>query len=62
MPLRPARRWISNHLTEEMRFRTPDILVEHGITRAVNVMVYCESGSYGVLEVDSRDKGGIHGA
>jgi GAF domain-containing protein len=42
------------------RFRTPQLLAEHGIRRAVNVLI--EKGGegksyFGVLEVDSADPG-----
>lgn len=30
---------ISNHLAQETRIRTPALLVEHGITRAINVLI-----------------------
>ncbi|MBM3605431.1 MAG: GAF domain-containing protein [Alphaproteobacteria bacterium] len=44
---------ISNHLAEETRFRTPALLVEHGIKRAINVLIQEDGRRYGVLEVDS---------
>ena len=51
---------ISNHLQEETRFRTPQLLADHGIKRAINVLI--EKGGerndwFGVLEVDSSDPG-----
>ena len=51
---------ISNHLEAETRFRTPQLLADHGIRRAINVLI--ERGaegnqSFGVLEVDSADPG-----
>lgn len=51
---------ISNHLHEESRFRTPRLLADHGVKRAINVLI--ERGNdkaqnYGVLEVDSPDAG-----
>lgn len=51
---------ISNHLQAETRFRTPQLLADHGIKRAVNVLI--ERGGegnayFGVLEVDSSDPG-----
>ncbi|AIR90325.1 sensor histidine kinase [Pseudomonas cremoricolorata] len=46
---------ISNHLGEELRFRTPSLLRDYGIKRAINVPVRGVSGTFGVLEVDSRD-------
>lgn len=51
---------ISNHLEAETRFSTPQLLADHGIRRAVNVLI--EKGGegkafFGVLEVDSADPG-----
>jgi two-component sensor histidine kinase len=48
---------ISSHLEGETHFRTPDILVEHGIKRAVNVPIQGDGAPFGVLEVDSPIKG-----
>jgi len=48
---------ISNHLENEQRFRTPELLVEHGIRRAMNVILQGDGAPYGVLEVDSRCEG-----
>lgn len=50
---------LSNHLENEARFRTPGFLAEHGIRRAINVLIQPEVGGrpYGVLEVDSPDEG-----
>lgn len=51
---------ISNHLQEETRFRTPKLLSDHGIRRAINVLI-ARGGEghlpFGVLEVDSADAG-----
>src|SRR6202165_2865282 len=51
---------ISNHLQEETRFRTPHFLADHGIRRAINVLI-ARGGEghlpFGVLEVDSADPG-----
>lgn len=48
---------ISNHLTEEQRFRTPTILAEHGIRSAINVLVQAgDVPPFGVLEGDSTDR------
>jgi two-component sensor histidine kinase len=51
---------ISNHLQEEMRFRTPKLLSDHGIRRAINVLI-ARGGEghlpFGVLEVDSPESG-----
>ncbi|MBK5006791.1 sensor histidine kinase [Pseudomonas sp. S32] len=46
---------ISNHLGEELRFRTPSLLREYGIERAINVPVRGVTGTFGILEADSRD-------
>ncbi|WP_312489470.1 sensor histidine kinase [Sphingomonas sp.] len=48
---------ISNHLDQEKRFRTPAFMAEHGIRRAINVLVEASGQRYGVLEVDSADEG-----
>jgi two-component sensor histidine kinase len=48
---------ISNHLENEQRFRTPELLVEHGIRRAMNVILQGDGSPYGVLEVDSQSEG-----
>lgn len=45
---------ISNHLEREERFRTPDLLLRYGITRAMNVILQGHGMPFGVLEVDSR--------
>jgi two-component sensor histidine kinase len=51
---------ISNHLQEETRFRTPKLLADHGIKRAINVLI-ARGGEgdlpFGILEVDSPDAG-----
>jgi two-component sensor histidine kinase len=48
---------ISNHLENEERFRTPDLLVQHGVRRAMNVILQGDGSPFGVLEVDSRSEG-----
>jgi two-component sensor histidine kinase len=48
---------ISNHLDNEERFRTPSLLVEHGIKRALNVIIQSGERRYGVLEVDTPSEG-----
>jgi two-component sensor histidine kinase len=45
---------ISNHLENEERFRTPELLQRHGIHRAMNVILQGDGRPFGVLEVDSR--------
>ena len=52
--LRTGKPVISNHLENEQRFRTPELLLEHGIRRAMNVILQGDGSPYGVLEVDSR--------
>jgi two-component sensor histidine kinase len=47
---------ISNHLENEERFRTPELLVHHGVRRAMNVILQGEGKPFGVLEVDSRSE------
>jgi two-component sensor histidine kinase len=54
--LRTGQPVISNHLENEERFRTPDLLVRHGIRRAMNVILQGDSRPFGVLEVDSRSE------
>jgi PAS domain S-box-containing protein len=49
---------ISNHLEHEQRFRTPALLVEHGVRRALNVPVSLARGRrWGVLATNSPDEG-----
>jgi two-component sensor histidine kinase len=55
--LRTGKAVISNHLENEERFRTPELLVEHGIRRAMNVILQGDNAAFGVLEVDSRSEG-----
>ncbi|MBM3552643.1 MAG: GAF domain-containing protein [Alphaproteobacteria bacterium] len=45
---------ISNHLEGETRFKTPEILRQHGVRRAMNVILQGDGKPFGVLEVDSR--------
>jgi two-component sensor histidine kinase len=55
--LRTGKPVISNHLEHEDRFRTPELLVQHGIRRAMNVILQGDGTPFGVLEVDSRSEG-----
>lgn len=51
---------ISNHLEGETRFRTPKLLADHGVRRAINVLIDRggdDNHFFGVLEVDSTDPG-----
>jgi two-component sensor histidine kinase len=52
--LKTGRPVISNHLEIEGRFRTPEVLVRHGVHRAMNVILQGDGRPFGVLEVDSR--------
>jgi two-component sensor histidine kinase len=52
--LRTGKPVISNHLEIEERFRTSELLEQHGIRRAMNVILQGEGKPFGVLEVDSR--------
>lgn len=52
--LRTGKAVISNHLENEARFRTPGLLAQHGIRRAMNVILQGDGKPFGVLEVDSQ--------
>jgi len=52
--LRTGKPVISNHLENEERFRTPEILKRYNIRRAMNVILQGDGKPYGVLEVDSK--------
>ena len=45
----------SNNLSTDTRFRTPAVLLEHGVKSAINVIIRGDNVAYGVLEVDSSD-------
>src|SRR5262249_38174769 len=49
--LRTRKPVISNHLENEQRFRTPELLAEHGVRRAMNVILQRDGSPFGVLEV-----------
>ncbi len=55
--LRTGKPVISNHLENEERFRTPELLRVHGVRRAINVILQGDGTPFGVLEVDSRSEG-----
>jgi two-component sensor histidine kinase len=55
--LRTGKPVISNHLENEQRFRTPELLAEHGVRRAMNVILQGDGSPFGVLEVDSTSEG-----
>lgn len=46
---------VSNHLADEDRFRTPQVLVDHGVARAINVIIQGRGDPFGVLEADATD-------
>lgn len=46
---------VSNHLGTEERFRTPKLLADKGIERAINVVIRGVPVPFGVLECDSPD-------
>ena len=52
--LKTGKPVISNHLENEERFRTPEVLRQHGVHRAMNVILRGDGRPFGVLEVDSR--------
>ncbi|MDJ0388176.1 histidine kinase dimerization/phosphoacceptor domain -containing protein [Roseomonas sp. E05] len=52
---RTGRPVIANALASERRFQMTPLLAEHGVRRAVNVIIRGESTPYGVLEADKRD-------
>ena len=54
--LRTGKPVISNHLENEQRFRTPELLAEHGVRRAMNVILQGDGSPFGVLEVDSTSE------
>ncbi|WP_019906366.1 histidine kinase dimerization/phosphoacceptor domain -containing protein [Methylobacterium sp. 77] len=55
--LKTGKPVISNHLQAETRFHTPQIMADHGIRRAINVLIANRDGHYGVLEVDDTREG-----
>ena len=55
--LHTGRPVLSNHLVNESRFRTPVLLAEHGVKRALNVLIRGDGEPFGVLEVDSSCEG-----
>ena len=54
--LKTGKPVISNHLGNEQRFRTPELLARHGILRAMNVILQGDGRPFGVLEADSRSE------
>jgi two-component sensor histidine kinase len=52
--LQTGRPVISNELHKEERFRVPELLREHGVKSAANVIIKSKENIFGVLEADSR--------
>lgn len=52
--LKTGKPVISNHLENEQRFRTSELLANHGVSRAINVILQGDGTPFGVLELDSR--------
>jgi two-component sensor histidine kinase len=55
--LRTGEPVIANDLDHETRFRIPDLLREHKVKSAVNVIIQSKNIVFGVLEADSRESG-----
>jgi two-component sensor histidine kinase len=53
--LQTGRPVISNELNKEERFRVPQLLREHGVKSAANVIIKAKENIFGVLEADSRE-------
>ena len=53
--LQTGRPVISNELHKEERFRIPQLLREHGVKSAANVIIKARENIFGVLEADSRE-------
>ena len=52
--LQTGRPVISNELHKEERFRVPELLRQHGVKSAANVIIKTKENIFGVLEADSR--------
>ncbi|UYV12648.1 MAG: GAF domain-containing protein [Phycisphaera sp.] len=46
---------LSNDLVKEDKFRRPQILIDHGIHAAINVIIRTRTDRWGVLEADSPE-------
>jgi two-component sensor histidine kinase len=53
--LQTGRPVISNELHKEERFRIPELLKQHGVKSAANVIIKSRENIFGVLEADSRE-------
>ncbi|WP_423821053.1 histidine kinase dimerization/phosphoacceptor domain -containing protein [Salinisphaera sp. SPP-AMP-43] len=51
--LHTRRPVISNHLGQDSRFRTPELLAEHGVDKAINVIIQGTGEPFGLLEADT---------
>jgi two-component sensor histidine kinase len=49
--LRTGKPVISNHLENEQRFRTPELLMEHGIRRAMNVILQGDGSPFSEKDI-----------
>src|SRR5262249_32641600 len=56
--LRTGKPVISNHLENEQRFRTPELLVEHGIRRAMNVILQGDGSPTVCWKLTADPRGG----
>lgn len=52
--LRTDEAVISEDIAKEKRFEIPELLIDHGVRSAVNVVIRSERGPFGVLEVDAQ--------
>jgi two-component sensor histidine kinase len=55
--LKTGKPVISNHLENEERFRTSELLRDHNVRRAINVILQGDGSPFGILEVDSQSEG-----
>ncbi len=52
--LRTDEAVISEDIAKERRFAIPELLIANGVKSTVNVVIRCEHGPFGVLEVDAQ--------
>ena len=57
--LRTSEPVLSNDLATEDRFRTPALLLEHGVKGAINVIIQGDGVPFGVLEADCQRPNGF---
>ena len=57
--LRTSEPVLSNDLATEERFRTPALLLEHGVRGAINVIIQGDGVPFGVLEADCQRRDGF---